>query len=94
MAYTDAMEPLVALEQDLRHRIALSLAAERGEPVAALPSESQLAVAAQAIEAWQEDVDAVQDPRAFRPQTPLQILLAEHDEICARILELRERRLS
>lgn len=94
MAYTDAMEPLIALEQELRHRIARRLALENGEPVTASPDEAQLAAAAQAIEAWREDGDATQDPRAFRPQTPLEILLADHAEICARINDLSDRRLS
>ncbi len=94
MAYTDAMEPLLSLEQELRNRIALHLASESGEPVAEHPTEAQLEAASDAIEAWHDDADAEQDPRAFRPRSPLQILLAEHAEICVRILDLRDRRLS
>lgn len=94
MAYTDPMETLLTLEQDLRRKIALRIAQERGEPTAAVPTEDQLTAAGDAIDAWRDDIEAEQDPRAFREQTPLQMLLAAHREICERILNLRDSRLS
>lgn len=94
MAYSDPVEPLLALEQQLRDQIALRLALERGEPAAQRPTEDQLAAADAAIDAWRDEPDSAWDPRAFRPQTPLQTLLAEHDAICTRIFDWRDRSLS
>lgn len=98
MAYTDELEPMLSLEHDLRIRIALRIAQESrepgDEPRTGAPSEDQLSAADAAIAAWSEQHEAEQDMRAFRPLTPLQQLLADHDAIMERILDLRDRRLS
>ncbi|RDJ22833.1 hypothetical protein DWF00_05550 [Bosea caraganae] len=94
MAYTDELEPLLTLEHELRQKIALRIAEESGQKGGAAPSEDQMSAADQAIEAWSEEVDYEQDPRAFRPLTPLQTMLADHNEICERIMDIRDRRLS
>ncbi|AMJ61282.1 hypothetical protein [Bosea sp. PAMC 26642] len=93
MAYTNELEPLLDREQTLRQAIALRIAEESGEEAAA-PAEIHIKAAQEAIEAWIEESEWDQDTRAFRPQTPLQTLLAEHHAICERILDLRDRRLS
>ena len=94
MAYTDELEPLIALEQDLRRRIALQIAAENGTPARPSPTEDELAAADEAIAAWVEAGEDEQDMRAFRPIGPLQALLADHQAIFERILDIRDRRLS
>lgn len=94
MSYVDELEPLIKLEQELRQTIALKLAEERGERPADVPTEEQVHAADEAIAAWVEQVDFEQDMRAFRPQTPLQKLLAEYLGICERIFDIRDRRLS
>lgn len=99
MAYTDELEPMLSLEHDLRIRIALRIAQEGQEPGdeeprTGAPSEDQLSAADAAIAAWSEQHEAEHDMRAFRPLTPLQQLLADHDAIMERILDLRDRRLS
>jgi hypothetical protein len=94
MAYTDELEPLLALEQELRRKIALRIAEEAGEQSGCDPSENQIAVADEAIANWIEAGEEDQDMRAFRPIGPLQQLLADHAQICERILDIRDRRLS
>lgn len=94
MAYTDELEPLLALEQELRRKIALRIAEEAGEQPDGTPSENQIAVADEAIANWIEAGEEDQDMRAFRPIGPLQQLLADHAQICERILDIRDRRLS
>ena len=94
MAYTDQLEPLLEREQELRHAIALTIAQERGENPAGTPTRDQFAAADAAIEAWTEDFEFEHDMRAFRPLTPLQTLLAEHDAIRERIMDIHDRRLS
>lgn len=94
MAYTDALEPLLRLEEELRRRIALRIAEESGTQPPPSPSEDQLAAADEAIASWTEAGEDEQDLRAFRPIGPLQQLLAEHHEIVERILDIRDRRLS
>ncbi|SFI13679.1 hypothetical protein SAMN05216304_1011041 [Bosea sp. OK403] len=94
MAYTDELEPLLALEQELRRKIALRIAEEAGEQPGGDPSENQIAVADEVIANWTEAGEEDQDMRAFRPIGPLQQLLADHSLICERILDIRDRRLS
>ncbi len=94
MAYTDELEPLIALEQDLRRRIALRIAQENGAPARPSPSEDELAAADEAIAAWAEQGEDEHDLRAFRPIGPLQTLLADHQALFERILDIRDRRLS
>lgn len=94
MAYTDELEPLVTLEQELRQKIALRIAEEFGQRVGATLSEDQASAADQAIDAWREEAETEHDLRAFRPLTPLQRLLSDHHEICERIMDMRDRRLS
>lgn len=92
--YTDELEPLLAAEQDLRVKIALRIAQESGAPASATPSEDQMAAADEAIEAWQAEGEDDQDMRAFRPIGPLQQMLIDHNLICERIIDIRDRRLS
>lgn len=94
MAYTDELEPLIALEQDLRRRIALQIATESGAPAHPSPTEDELAAADEAIASWVEAGEDEQDMRAFRPIGTLQALLADHQAIFERILDIRDRRLS
>ncbi len=94
VAYTDELEPLIALEQELRRKIALRIAEESGAPLGPSPSEDQLAAADEAIASWAEEGEDEQDMRAFRPVGPLQALLADHRTIFERILDIRDRRLS
>jgi hypothetical protein len=94
MAYTDELELLMALEQELRQKIALRIAEESRQQVGTTPSKHQMSAADQAIDSWSEEVETEQDSRAFRPLTPLQKLLTDHHEICERILDIRDRRLS
>jgi hypothetical protein len=94
MAYTDELDPLMTLEQELRQKIALRIAEESGRQVGTTPSEDQMAAADEAIDAWSQEVEHEQDLRAFQPLTPLQKLLADHQEITERILDIRDRRLS
>ncbi len=94
MAYTDELEPLLALEQELRRKIALRIAEEAGEQPGRDPSENQIMVADEAIANWIEAGEEDQDMRAFRPIGPLQQLFADHAQICERILDIRDRRLS
>jgi hypothetical protein len=94
MAYIDELEPLLEREQELRRAIALTIAEERGESVAGAPTQDQTAAADEAIEAWSEEFEFEHDMRAFRPLTPLQHLLAEHDAIRERIMDIHDRRLS
>ncbi|MDR6870391.1 hypothetical protein J2Y55_001391 [Bosea sp. BE125] len=94
MAYTDELEPLLALEQELRRKIALRIAEEAGEQTGGDPSENQITIADEAIANWTEAGEEDQDMRAFRPIGPLQQLLADHLLICERILDIRDRRLS
>jgi hypothetical protein len=94
VAYTDELEPLIALEQELRQSIALRIALENGAPPRPSPTEDELAAADEAIAAWAEAGEDELDPRAFRPAGPLQALLADHQAIFERILDIRDRRLS
>ena len=94
MRYTDELDPLLALELALRRKIARRIAEEAGAQFSDTPSEAQLADADEAIQAWQQQGEEEQDPRAFRAMGPLQELLANHGEIVERIIEIRERRLS
>jgi hypothetical protein len=94
MAYTDELEPLLRLEEELRRRIALRIAEESGALPLPSPSEDQLAAADEAIASWAEAGEDEQDLRAFRPIGPLQKLLADHQAIVERILDIRDRRLS
>lgn len=92
--YTDELDPLISREQELRRQIALRIAEEAGRKVDSGPSEEQLTAADEAIDAWSAELEAELDLRAFRQLTPLQELLADHHEICQRIFEIRDRRLS
>lgn len=94
MRYTDELEPLLELEQELRHKIALRIAEEAGAAAGGSPSQELLAMADEAIESWQEEGEEDQDMRAFRPIGPLQRLLADHRALVERILDIRDRRLS
>lgn len=94
MAYTDELEPILDLEQELRGKIALRIAEEAGASPASHPSADQMQAADEAIEAWAAEGEDDQDMRAFRPMGPLQDLLAEHLRICERIMDIRDRRLS
>lgn len=93
MPYTDPLEPMLQREEELRHQIARRLAEEAGAVPPTL-SADHLAAADEAIAAWAEQGEEEQDQRAFRPIGPLQELLAEHQEMIERIIELRDRRLS
>ena len=92
MSYTDELEAVLDAEQALRLKIAREIAQERGEADAS--SDPSLDNADAAIEAWAADGEEDHDARAFRPLTPLQVLLADHRAICDRILDIRDRRLS
>jgi hypothetical protein len=94
MAYTDELEPLLEREQDLLRAIALRIAEEAGTAPASHPSADQIQAAQDAIEAWAVEGEDDQDMRAFRPMGPLQQLLADHQRICERILDIQDRRLS
>ena len=94
MSYRDELEAVVEAEQAIRARIALRVAQEQGQPAGDAPTEAQMEAADEAIIAWAEQGEEEQDERAFRPQTPLQRLLAEHRALCERILDIRDRRLS
>lgn len=94
MAYRDELELVLEAEQALRRRIALRIAQERGEAVTGTLREDQIQAADEAIEAWAEEAQEAHDASAFRPLTPLQQLLAEHREICDRIFDIQDRRLS
>ena len=94
MAYTDEIEPLVALEQELRRRIALRIGQESGAPVRPFPSQEDLAAADEAIAAWAEAGEDEQDMRAFRPIGPLQDMLTDHAALVERIADTLDRRLS
>ncbi|PZU92285.1 MAG: hypothetical protein DI527_10210 [Chelatococcus sp.] len=94
MRYTDALDPLLLLEQELRLKIARRIAEEAGGSSPDTPSEALLAAADDAIEAWQRQGEEELDPRAFRAMGPLQELLANHQEIVERIVEMRDRRLA
>jgi hypothetical protein len=92
--YADELEPLLALEQELRLKIGLRIAEEENAPAGAAPSGDHLAAADAAIEAWRAEGEDDQDMRAFRPIGPLQQLLTDHALICDRIVDIRDRRLS
>lgn len=92
--YTDELEPLISRAQELRRQIALRIAEEAGCQVGAEPTEEQFADADEAISSWGEEIEAELDLRAFRELTPLQELLADHYEVCERIFDIRDRRLS
>lgn len=94
MAYTDELEPVLEAEHALRLRIARRIAEEGGELGADIPLERHLRAADEAIEAWGGEGEDEHDARAFRPLTPLQQLLAEHQAICDRIADIQDRRLS
>lgn len=94
MAYTDELDPLIGLEQELRRKIALRIAEEAGAPASEQPTEAQFATADEAIEAWQDEGEDDQDMRAFRPIGPLQTLLDDHRSVVDRIFDIRDRRLS
>lgn len=92
MAYTDELDAVVAAAQALRRQIALLIAA--GAAPGGAPSETDLAAADAAIEAWAEEGEEAMDLRAFRPLTPLQELLVEHRGLLDRIDDIHDRRLS
>lgn len=94
MAYTDELDAVVAAAQSLRRQIALLIAADAGGAPGGAPSETDLAAADAAIEAWAEEGEEVLDLRAFRPLTPLQELLVEHRGLLDRIDDIHDRRLS
>lgn len=94
MPYTDPLEPMLERAEELRRQIARRLVEEAGAPPPPSLSADQLAAADEAIAAWAEQGEEEQDERAFRPIGPLQQLLAEHRDMVARIVELRDRRLA
>lgn len=94
MAYTDELEPLLGREQDLLRAIALRIAEETGAAPSNHPSADQIEAAQDAIEAWAAEGEDDQDMRAFRPMGPLQQLLAAHQQIWERIMDIQDRRLS
>jgi len=94
MPYTDPIEPMLERAEELRRQIARRLVEEAGAPPPPSLSADQLVAADEAIAAWAEQGEEEQDERAFRPIGPLQQLLAEHRDMVARIVELRDRRLA
>ena len=92
--YTDALEPLLAAEQDMRLKIAMRIALEQGAVFDGSPSQAHLSAADEAIAAWSSDDEDEHDMRAFRPVGPLQELLIDHRMITDRIADLLDRRLS
>lgn len=93
-SYVDALEPLLAAEQALRLTIARRIAQENAETGSAAPARDQMAAADAAIEAWRAGGEDEHDPAAFRPIGPLQQMLADHAQICERIADICDRRLS
>jgi hypothetical protein len=85
---------LLALEQELRLKIARRLVDESGNALRDPLSEDELRAADEAIAAWEQEGEDEQDMAAFRPLGPLQGLLADHAGIVERILDIRDRRLS
>lgn len=94
MPYTDPLEPMLDRAEELRQEIASRLVEEAGAPRPPTLSAEHLAAADEAIAAWAEQGEEEQDQRAFRPIGPLQQLLAEHQEMIERIVEMQDRRLS
>lgn len=94
MAYTDALDAVIAAEQRLRRQIAARIAEEAGRPAESGLSEEMLAAADAAILAWSEEGEEQQDLAAFRAIGPLQELLAEHRSLVERIDDMLDRRLS
>jgi len=94
MTYTDELEPLLSLEQDLRLKIAQQIAEESGAPAGISPNEGHRAAAGEAIASWASEGEEDHDMRAFRPLEPLQKLLVDHAGIVDRIVDIRDRRLS
>jgi len=93
MPYTDPLEPLLDHLQMLRRAVALRLVAEAGAPPPPSVEAEHLAAADDAIARWLEHGAEEQDLRAFRPVGPLQHLLADYEDLLARIDEMRDRRL-
>ncbi|SEG83446.1 hypothetical protein [Bosea lathyri] len=94
MAYTDELEPLLSVEQDLRLMIAQRIAEEAGAPTGATANEEHTAAADEAIASWAREDEDDHDMRAFRPLGPLQKLLVAHADLVDRIIDIRDRRLS
>jgi len=91
--YTDELDPVLDSERRLRRLIALAIGEERGQRPAE-PTPDLVEAAEAAIAAWDEDAAEQLDLAAFRPLTPLQKLLVEHEEIVARIADIRDSCLS
>jgi hypothetical protein len=94
MAYTDALETMLQLAEELRRQIARRITEEAGAAPSPSPSADDLGAADAAITAWAEQGEEELDLRAFRPLTPLQRLLADHQQIRERIADIHDRRLS
>lgn len=92
--YTDALEPLLAAEHEMRLKIAARIALEQGVAPDTPPSQAHLAAADEAIAAWQAEGEDEHDANAFRPVGPLQDLLIDHRSITERIADLLDQRLS
>ncbi|WP_439498412.1 TilS substrate-binding domain-containing protein [Bosea sp. (in: a-proteobacteria)] len=85
---------MLELAEELRRQIARRITEESGAAPPPSPSADHLAAADAAIAAWAEQGEEELDLHAFRPLTPLQKLLADHQEIRERIADIHDRRLS
>lgn len=92
--YSDELGTLLELEQTLRGKIALLVAAADHPAGSSAPPGAAMAMADEAIAAWCDGGEEDQDMRAFRPLSPLQQALADHRMVIDRIVDLRDRRLS